>query len=100
MPILPAVQHHAQHTLVSSSVRHLRSAALRFCCVMQRQAVLTRLECAGRFGFVEMRTEELASSAMAMDKVDLCGRAINVGRPKGYVEPPQVCAQNTPASGQ
>ena len=44
----------------------------------------------GRFGFVEMRTEELASSAMAMDKVDLCGRAINVGRPKGYVEPPQV----------
>jgi splicing factor U2AF subunit len=39
---------------------------------------------------VEMRTEELASSAMAMDKVDLCGRAINVGRPKGYVEPPQV----------
>jgi splicing factor U2AF subunit len=37
-----------------------------------------------------MRTEELASSAMAMDKVDLCGRAINVGRPKGYVEPPQV----------
>ena len=45
---------------------------------------------AGRFGFVEMRTEELASSAMAMDKVDLCGRSINVGRPKGYVEPPQV----------
>ena len=37
-----------------------------------------------------MRTEELASSAMAMDKVDLCGRSINVGRPKGYVEPPQV----------
>ena len=41
-----------------------------------------------------MRTEELASSAMAMDKVDLCGRAINVGRPKGYVEPPQVASQH------
>ncbi len=41
-----------------------------------------------------MRTEELASSAMAMDKVDLCGRAINVGRPKGYVEPPQVTLLN------
>jgi splicing factor U2AF subunit len=46
----------------------------------------------GRFGFVEMRTEELASSAMALDKVELCGRNINVGRPKGYVEPPQVSA--------
>ena len=42
----------------------------------------------GRFGFVETRTEELATSAMALDKVDLCGRQINVGRPKGYVEPP------------
>ncbi len=68
--------------------------------MVHQQALLTRLEFAGRFGFVEMRTEELASSAMAMDKVDLCGRAINVGRPKGYVEPPQVCAQTTPASGQ
>lgn len=45
---------------------------------------------AGRFGFVEMRTEELATSAMALDKVELCGRNINVGRPKGYIEPPQV----------
>ena len=44
--------------------------------------------CAGRFGFVEMRSEELASSAMQLDKVDVCGRQINVGRPKGYVEPP------------
>ncbi|EIE26777.1 hypothetical protein COCSUDRAFT_64653 [Coccomyxa subellipsoidea C-169] len=43
----------------------------------------------GRFGFVEMRTEELATSGMALDKVELCGRNINVGRPKGYVEPPQ-----------
>lgn len=35
-----------------------------------------------------MRSEELASSAMQLDKVDVCGRPINVGRPKGYVEPP------------
>ena len=42
---------------------------------------------AGRFGFVEMRTEELATAAMQLDKVELCGRPINVGRPKGYVEP-------------
>jgi splicing factor U2AF 65 kDa subunit len=35
-----------------------------------------------------MRTEELATSAMQLDKVELCNRCINVGRPKGYVEPP------------
>lgn len=43
---------------------------------------------AGRFGFVECRTEELATAGMQLDKVDLCGRHVNVGRPKGYVEPP------------
>jgi hypothetical protein len=37
---------------------------------------------------VEVRTEELATAAMQLDKVELCGRHINVGRPKGYVEPP------------
>ena len=35
-----------------------------------------------------MRTEELATSGMQLDKVELCGRQINVGRPKGYNEPP------------
>lgn len=25
---------------------------------------------------------------MQLDKVDLCNRHVNVGRPKGYVEPP------------
>jgi splicing factor U2AF subunit len=52
--------------------------------------ITRRMDRAGRFGFVEMRTEELATSGMALDKVELCGRNINVGRPKGYVEPPQV----------
>lgn len=42
----------------------------------------------GRFGFVEMRSEELANAAMQMDKVELCGRHVNIGRPRGYVEPP------------
>ena len=27
---------------------------------------------------------------MALDKVELLGRHINVGRPKGYIEPPEV----------
>lgn len=35
-----------------------------------------------------MRTEELSHHAMNLDKVELCGRAVNVGRPKGYVETP------------
>jgi len=47
-----------------------------------------QLDPTGRFAFVELRSEELATSAMSLDKVDLCGRSINVGRPKGYVEPP------------
>ena len=40
----------------------------------------------GKYAFVEMRTEELASAALHLDKVELCGRSINVGRPKGTHE--------------
>lgn len=50
------------------------------------------MDASGRFGFVEMRTEELATAAMQLDKVELCGRHVNVGRPKGYVEPPSSAA--------
>lgn len=38
-----------------------------------------------KYSFVEMRTEHLATSAIALDKVELCGRSLNVGRPSGYV---------------
>ena len=42
----------------------------------------------GRFAFVEFRTRELANQSMMMDKlVELHGRHLHVGRPKGYVEP-------------
>ena len=41
-----------------------------------------------KFGFVELRSEALATAAINLDKLELCGRPINVGRPKGYVEPP------------
>lgn len=40
---------------------------------------------AGRFAFVELRTEELATTAMTLDKTELLGRPMNIGRPKGYV---------------
>jgi len=40
---------------------------------------------AGRFAFVELRTEELATTSMTLDKTELLGRPMNIGRPKGYV---------------
>ena len=43
------------------------------------------LPCTGRYSFVELRTEELATTAMTLDKTELCGRQMNIGRPKGYV---------------
>lgn len=42
----------------------------------------------GKFAFVELRTEDLASAAMFLDKFELFGRSLNVGRPRGYVPPP------------
>lgn len=48
-------------------------------------AVLScRLDPAGKFAFVELRTEALAGSALAVDGALLCGRSLKVGRPKGY----------------
>ena len=42
----------------------------------------------GKFAFVEFRDEEIARVALTLfDKMDLCGRTLNVGRPRGYVEP-------------
>eukprot|EP00656_Telonema_subtile_P008669 TRINITY_DN14047_c0_g1_i2.p1 TRINITY_DN14047_c0_g1~~TRINITY_DN14047_c0_g1_i2.p1 ORF type:complete len:222 (-),score=56.89 TRINITY_DN14047_c0_g1_i2:131-796(-) len=40
-----------------------------------------------KYSFVEFRTPELATTAMSLDKVELCGRSIHVGRPSGYVPP-------------
>lgn len=42
---------------------------------------------AGRFAFVEFRTRELCDAAAQLDKLELCGRQMNIGRPKGYVDP-------------
>ena len=44
----------------------------------------------GQFGFVELRCFEMAQIALRFDKVDVCGRPMNVGRPKGYIEDPRV----------
>ena len=44
----------------------------------------------GQYGFVELRCFEMAQIALRFDKVDVCGRPMNVGRPKGYIEDPRV----------
>ena len=44
----------------------------------------------GSFGFAELRCFEMAQIALRFDKVDVCGRPMNVGRPKGYIEDPRV----------
>jgi len=44
----------------------------------------------GSFGFVELRCFEMAQIALRFDKVDVCGRPMNVGRPKGYIEDPRI----------
>jgi len=42
----------------------------------------------GKFAFVEFRDEEITQIALTLfDKMELCGRTLNVGRPRGYVEP-------------
>uniref|UniRef100_A0A7S0RLP4 RRM domain-containing protein n=1 Tax=Pyramimonas obovata TaxID=1411642 RepID=A0A7S0RLP4_9CHLO len=55
------------------------------------------LDPSGKFCFAEFRTEELATLALHLDKVELCGRQIKVGRPRWYVDPstPQYTALMT-----
>jgi len=47
----------------------------------------------GRFAFIELRTAALAVAALHLDKMELCGRQLNIGRPKGYVDPPELSQQ-------
>jgi len=42
----------------------------------------------GKFAFVEFRDEPISTLALTLfDKMEVCGRALNVGRPRGYVDP-------------
>jgi hypothetical protein len=47
----------------------------------------------GKYAFVEMATEDMATAAMQLDKLELCGRSLNVARPSGYVDPAARSAQ-------
>jgi len=49
--------------------------------------IQVKMEGSGRFAFIELRTQEMAKQAMRMDKlVEIYGRKMNVGRPKGFIE--------------
>jgi hypothetical protein len=54
----------------------------------------THAHAVGRFAFVEFRTEELATTAMTLDKTELLGRTMNIGRPKGYIPGASAPAAN------
>lgn len=46
------------------------------------------MDSSGKFAFVEFRDEDTASTALKMfDKMEVCGRPLQVGRPSGYVDP-------------
>ena len=48
-----------------------------------------------KYAFVEMRTHALSDAAMHLDGVDLCGRVMKVGRPKGWTpDVAKTCAEN------
>eukprot|EP00854_Cymbomonas_tetramitiformis_P024387 gene24387-29642_t len=61
--------------------------------------VSVNIENGGKYAFVEMRSPELATAAMQLQGMDLYGRALNIGRPKGYVEPAAGAAQGSSAGG-
>eukprot|EP00803_Ostreobium_quekettii_P000471 evm.model.scf_2176EXC.2 EVM.evm.TU.scf_2176EXC.2 scf_2176EXC:19396-21727(-) len=47
----------------------------------------------GRYAFVELRTPEMATSALQLSgQVQLFGQSISVGRPSGYVDPSKAAA--------
>ena len=42
----------------------------------------------GKFAFVEFRDEAICTLALTLfDKMEVCGRSLNVGRPRGYIDP-------------
>ena len=47
-----------------------------------------RVDLGGKFAFVEFRDEELATTALSLfNSMELCGRAMQVARPTGYMGP-------------
>jgi splicing factor U2AF subunit len=66
----------------------LMAQALPHCVEHGEPVININMDSSQKFGFIEFRTEELATCAINLDKMDVAGRQMNIGRPKGYVEPP------------
>lgn len=49
--------------------------------------ITARLDASGKYGFVELRSPELASAATQLHKMELCGKPMTVERAKGYQDP-------------
>lgn len=62
--------------------------------VNEPPVINVKMDNTGRFAFVELRTEELATTSMTLDKTELLGRPMNIGRPKGYVPGSSAPAAN------
>eukprot|EP00227_Mantoniella_beaufortii_P014480 CAMPEP_0197576146 /NCGR_PEP_ID=MMETSP1326-20131121/1271_1 /TAXON_ID=1155430 /ORGANISM="Genus nov. species nov., Strain RCC2288" /LENGTH=364 /DNA_ID=CAMNT_0043139007 /DNA_START=510 /DNA_END=1604 /DNA_ORIENTATION=- len=45
-----------------------------------------------KYAFVELQTEEMASAAIQLNGMELCGRQLNIARPSGYVNPSTAAA--------
>ncbi|KAG2441448.1 hypothetical protein HXX76_003071 [Chlamydomonas incerta] len=53
----------------------------------------------GRYAFVEFRSPEMATAALALNnQVQLLGQTISVGRPSGYVDPSKAATAATAAA--
>jgi len=75
-------------TVTPEMLRELFNAALAGLVpdpINEPPVIEVKMDNTGRYSFVELRTEELATTAMTLDKTELCGRQMNIGRPKGYV---------------
>ncbi|KAG2485483.1 hypothetical protein HYH03_015757 [Edaphochlamys debaryana] len=62
--------------------------------------VAVNLHSDGRYAFVEFRSPEMATAALALNaQVQLLGQTISVGRPSGYVDPTKAAIAATAAAG-
>lgn len=85
------VTHDILEEFFNQALSHMVSDPVAYPPVVQ-----VKMEGSGRFAFIELRTQEMAKQAMRMDKlVEIYGRKMNVGRPKGYIEDYQIPLQES-----
>jgi len=53
----------------------------------------------GKYAFVELRTDEMATAAMGLNKLEVMGRELHIARPSGWVDPETVANMATAQAG-